>query len=236
MYDNLCEDGVMADSPGRREANKQATRAALLTAAKKLFAERGFDATTVRDIAAAAEVTERTFYRYFDGKEGLIGDEFQAWLRILGDAIRARPAGEPPVLAVSRGLTSVGRQAAAGGGPMPLWLFRAGSAVHGLRKPAPRPLLQLESVIADAILARAPGECAGDDPAEQFRARVISRVTVAAFRSAMIEYRENPAGDAGGAGTGQAAAAQRVEELVGAAFEITGESWRAAGQVAGGLG
>ena len=57
----------MAEPTGRREANKQATRAALRSAAKQLFASQGFERTTVRDIARLANVTERTFYRYFDG-------------------------------------------------------------------------------------------------------------------------------------------------------------------------
>ena len=57
---------------GRREAHKQATRQALQQAADRLFAEHGYGATTVRDIAEAAGVTERTFFRYFTGKEELI--------------------------------------------------------------------------------------------------------------------------------------------------------------------
>jgi AcrR family transcriptional regulator len=77
---------------GRREAHKQATRAALRAAAMGLFAEQGYDVTTVADIARAADVTQRTFYRYFDGKEDLIAGEYRSWLTLLAGAIRARPA------------------------------------------------------------------------------------------------------------------------------------------------
>jgi AcrR family transcriptional regulator len=211
-------------SGGRREANKRATQAALLAAAKRLFAERGFEATTVRDIARDARVTERTFYRYFDGKEGLIGDEYRAWLGILHDAILSRPPDEAPVVAVRQAMISIGQQVASATGPIPLWLFSEGPPVTSLRRSAPRPLLQLESSIADAIMIRlrsAGGDAERSDsgPAEEFRARVISRVAVAALRSATIQYREQRAG-------GDSAAPGPLELLT-AAFAIISEDWRA---------
>ena len=57
------------DVPRRRDAD--ATRAALLTAARELFAERGFEQTTVRDIAARAGVNQALLFRYFGSKDGL---------------------------------------------------------------------------------------------------------------------------------------------------------------------
>jgi AcrR family transcriptional regulator len=206
---------------GRREASKQATRNALLAAAKAAFAERGFEATTVRDIASAANVTERTFYRYFDGKEGLIADEFLSWLGILRAQIEGRPAAEPPFVAVERAMMAIGQQAAAGGGPAALWLFRDGPPAGSLRRSAPRPLLRLEASITEAVLARiraghgARAESAGDD---EYRARVIGRVAVAAFRSAMIRHRElREAGSA---------PPPTFAELLGQAFAIIGDQFR----------
>jgi len=175
---------------GRREASKQAVRGALLAAARDLFAERGFDGTTVRDIAKAANVTERTFYRYFDGKEGLVGDDFEAWVGVLHDAVVARPADESPVLAVERAMITVGAQVAGAAGPLAVWMYRDGSPAR-LRKYTPRPMLQLEGAIADAILIRAGTADDGAGPSDRaFRARVIGRVSVAALRSAMLEYRD----------------------------------------------
>ena len=127
----------MAEPIGRREANKQATRAGLRSAAKQLFASQGYERTTVRDIAQLANVTERTFYRYFDGKEDLVADEFRSWLGMLKDAIVARPAAEPALTAVRRALQSVARQAGLSAPPGPLWLVSAWPAggetvaVHG---------------------------------------------------------------------------------------------------------
>lgn len=203
----------MATPTGRREASTQATRAALTAAAKRLFSERGFEQTTVRDIARAADVTERTFYRYFDGKKGLITSEFLAWLAILADAIRSRPANEPPFTAVHRAMISVGRLASAEAAPAPVWLF-SGRPFAGVRSSGVRPLLRLEASVTDAIQARLrAGSGAGGglaDAEEEFRAQVIARVAVAAFRSAAIRHRELPNHGVG--------ASRSLEQRLGQAF------------------
>lgn len=69
-------------------------------AAVRLFAERGFDGVTVADIADAAGISERTFFRYFATKdEVLLAYERHVWERLVA-AVAARPAGEGPVTAL----------------------------------------------------------------------------------------------------------------------------------------
>jgi AcrR family transcriptional regulator len=85
---------------GRRERKKQRTREALIEAAFTLFALKGFEATTVEEIADAVDVSSRTFFRYFSSKEDVAltfqSDMHQALL----NAVAERPAAEPVVTAL----------------------------------------------------------------------------------------------------------------------------------------
>ncbi|MFF9805686.1 TetR family transcriptional regulator [Streptomyces coeruleorubidus] len=85
-----------------RERKKLRTRDALLRAAMELFATRGYEETTVDDIAAAVDVSQRTFFRYFAGKE-----EAAFYVPRLAEtqvvqAVRDRPPGEAPLEALRR--------------------------------------------------------------------------------------------------------------------------------------
>jgi len=82
---------------GRRAQRKASTRAAITVAAQRLIGERGFDAVTVGDIAAAADVSHRTFYRYFPSKEAALLADFKDFLDDFVALVAARPADEHPV-------------------------------------------------------------------------------------------------------------------------------------------
>jgi AcrR family transcriptional regulator len=87
---------------GIRERKKQRTRQALRQAALELFQERGFEATTIADITAAADVAPRTFFSYFQTKEDVVLDESSQRFDQHQQTLRQRPAGEPLLVAFRR--------------------------------------------------------------------------------------------------------------------------------------
>ncbi|WP_029432565.1 TetR/AcrR family transcriptional regulator [Blastococcus sp. URHD0036] len=80
--------------PGLRERRRQQTRATIMDVAAELFAERGFDAVSVVEIAQRAGVVEKTVFNHFPVKEGLVFEADPPVRAALLDAVRHRPAGE----------------------------------------------------------------------------------------------------------------------------------------------
>ncbi|XVQ12981.1 TetR family transcriptional regulator [Spirillospora sp. CA-255316] len=168
---------------GRRERKKQRTREALVDAAFRLFAEKGFDATTVEEIADAVDVSSRTFFRYFASKEDVAltfqEEQHAAMLAALTD----RPADEPIMTAVRRAV--VGIAVACERGELGFSADRfeclmaltadsdkvlAGSLEHAQKK--------------QAAVTRAIADRMGVDPAGDLRPHVVASTVLAAFRAA----------------------------------------------------
>ncbi|HWI73694.1 MAG TPA: TetR family transcriptional regulator [Baekduia sp.] len=79
---------------GLRERKKEQTRRAIEDAAFRLFEERGYQATTVADIADAADIAPRTFFAYFPSKEAVVFGDFDDTFGTLDARLRERPDGE----------------------------------------------------------------------------------------------------------------------------------------------
>ena len=91
-----------ASRPGLRERKKAKTRATIRQHAFRLFREQGYDATTVEQIAEAAEISPSTFFRYFPTKEDVVLQDDMELLWI--DALRAQPPDMPPIAALRASL------------------------------------------------------------------------------------------------------------------------------------
>lgn len=85
-----------------RERKKQQTRRAIADAALRLFAERGYEETTIADIAAAADVSPRTFFSYFPSKEDVVFAEIDERLAEVREGLAHRPPDETPLESIRR--------------------------------------------------------------------------------------------------------------------------------------
>lgn len=91
----------MAETLGRRERKKAATRQALTAAARRLFLARGFDGVTVAEIAEAADTAVSTVFAHFPGgKEALVLGDAAEREAALTAAVRGRADGVPILLAL----------------------------------------------------------------------------------------------------------------------------------------
>jgi AcrR family transcriptional regulator len=90
---------------GLRERKKARTRAAIQDHALRLFIEQGYDATTVEQIAAAADVSQSTFFRYFPAKEDTL--RYDRLDPILLEAFVRQPRELTPLQAVRNAMREV---------------------------------------------------------------------------------------------------------------------------------
>ncbi|KUN01249.1 hypothetical protein AQI95_32820 [Streptomyces yokosukanensis] len=182
----MSTQGTQEPEPGRRDRKKAATRRTLLQTATRMFAERGFQETTVKDIATEAGVTERTFFRYFPSKEDLVFAEILDFVPLVAQEILRRPAGEPPLAAVHNSLL-----AAAGrldGGLAILFVGAPPRALTGQTRRT-HVLTEFEDGIG-AALAERFAEHDPEEPARRraLRASVLARGAVGAVRGALLTH------------------------------------------------
>jgi AcrR family transcriptional regulator len=153
-----------------RERKKIKTRRQVMAVALRLFQERGFDETTVEDIAAAAEISPRTFFRYFPSKVDVIFGDHQELVMLIRQTLAERPTGEPVIRTVRRAMQQGVGQVVA---DPELFLTRM-----RLTRSVPAALahnrlldLDFENVIAEAV-----ARSRGTDPATDLYARMVGKL------------------------------------------------------------
>jgi AcrR family transcriptional regulator len=179
---NAPDDAGDRARPGLRERRKALTAAELEAAAYRLFGERGFDNVTVDDIAAEADVSRRTFFRYFASKEDvLLADHFVQLAR-LRDAMDARPPNEPIVTALRNALLSLADD----------FEERKEMIITRGRIMRDTPSLQARSLVHQRLWEDAMQEMVADrlgvDPVKDLRPGVVSAATLAAMRVAFTNW------------------------------------------------
>lgn len=180
-----------AATGGRRDRKKTETRQALREAAHRLFAEKGFSRTTIDDITEAADVSRRTFFRYYSSKEDLLRVDVADLLPAMLAALRARPASEAPLAAIVAALvTLIGPD-----GPPALAASLAGP-LGGLKARISliRLLSAWEQGICDTLIERAGLDLNAASDQDRLRAAVTAAAATSALRISAQLYRARYAG------------------------------------------
>jgi AcrR family transcriptional regulator len=174
---------------GLRERKKQRTRCALIDSAFALFQRKGFDATTVDEIAEAVDVSPRTFFRYFTSKEevalSLLDDQLAALLAV----VEQRPADESVLTALRNAGLEVLRACEAGeGGFDPMRFESMQHLMSGNPALAAHAMEQGAARLTD--LARVIGTRMGVDHLVDPRPYLVASVALCSIQTVVNAWRE----------------------------------------------
>jgi AcrR family transcriptional regulator len=159
-------------------------RGRLLKAALELYGERGFERTTVAEIAARAGLTERTFFRHFSDKREVLFAGVEMLSRVIVEAVAAAPAGVPPIELAAAGVRAAGAVIQEGG-ELPRQRAAIVAASAELQE---RELIKLASL--SAALARTLRERGVAEPAASLTAETGIAVFKVAFERWIAEGEE----------------------------------------------
>ena len=179
---------VTAGAPGLRERKRQQTRERLTRMAMALFLERGFEATTLDDIAAAADISRRSFFHYFASKEDVVFAWQEESTAALIAAVAVRPANESMLAAAENAISAMVRQ------------LKPGEAIAMAQLKRDNPALQARDQVKYEKLERALAEALGKragHKTERLQARLVAMIATGAMRIggelwAAEGARENP--------------------------------------------
>jgi AcrR family transcriptional regulator len=179
------------DEPPRslRERRRLRTRRAIQALALRLFATKGFQATTIEEIAAAAEMAPRTFFRYFPTKEEVVF--WSEYPPMLAGFVAARPDDEPALEALHHGIVE---------GLAAIW-DKDGEREHMLdrlrlafRTPALHPRMRQQQAHWAAELAEILADRLGERP-DALEVRAVAAAAAAAVWVAAEEWQAQDDGD-----------------------------------------
>jgi AcrR family transcriptional regulator len=169
----------MTKEPSLRERKKLATRAALSRAAWSLMVERGLDAATPEAIAAAVDVSPRTFRNYFASREEAILDSLVRSGPSLLDAVRARPMEEPTWDSLTQALPSFAAQ----------FVGQRDNIAVLMRVVGENPSMEAQHLVtykhADQQLAELIAERTGTDAERDMTPRLLAAAAAAVLRTSM---------------------------------------------------
>jgi AcrR family transcriptional regulator len=163
---------------GLRERKRRATHQRIADEAARLATQKGVAATTIDEIAAAAQVGRATFFRYFDAKETAVAEGFSVpWMQLVIDNLVVQPADLGPMEAVIETFRTFAGALDNGRADLVLQQTRMSQASPGLQAWTLRIYVRFEQAIAEAVAVRFP-DLDPDDP----RPLLVGALTMSAVR------------------------------------------------------
>jgi AcrR family transcriptional regulator len=160
-------------APGLRERKQQQTRERLKRAAMALFLERGFEATTIDDIAATADVSRRSFFHYFASKEDVVAAWQEDAAAALVAEILARPAGESMLTAAENAIAAAVKRIDPAEAAAMSRLKRDNPALHARDQ---LKYEKLERALAEGLAQRSGRK------SDRLKARLVAMISTGAMR------------------------------------------------------
>ncbi|MEV7733157.1 helix-turn-helix domain-containing protein [Streptomyces sp. NPDC088921] len=207
-------------APSLRDRKRERTRRALIDAAADLFERKGYDETTVAEIAAAAEIGTRTFFGYFASKEDILFPDSDARARTTIEAIAGRGPAEGPVDVLVRALENVTETDADMVGPMAAVRMRLFRTVPAVRGKALQIQMDAQREIARELHAAFPDEL------DRVSAAALAGALTGAVSGALDALME----DEGDAADGVAPSPVQLRARVREATELALRPWREGGR------
>lgn len=167
-----------------RERKKAKTRLAIREHAMALFKDQGYDRTTVEQIAAAAEVSPSTFFRYFPSKEEVVlQDDYDA---LLIAAFHDQKADVPPLRALRNAITEVFSSMPESQQAQEAERIRIMSAVPELRARMLAQVSEMIQMLADAVAERVGRE------SDDFEVRTFAGALVGVALGIAADHHDDP--------------------------------------------
>lgn len=171
----------MSDDEGLRARKKREQSRRIETAALDLFERDGFDATTVDAIAAAADISPRTFFHYFATKDDVVVADYADRLARVTEVLRGQPRATPPWQALTASFRAVATDYEQER-PALLRRFRIMASTESVFARSLRLQVGWEDAVAEVLMSRS--DAAGERP----HARLMAAAAVAAMRAAVHEW------------------------------------------------
>jgi AcrR family transcriptional regulator len=174
MGSNVTEDTLQI-------RKQQLVRDAIYDAAIDLFAEKGFDETTVEEVAQAAGVSRRSFFRYFASKDDLLAQNVVHFGSVLSATITACPPALTPLETVRETVLSVVRQTAAH--PRTRQIIEISQRSASARQAHHSRMMDVEDTVAAAFAGRLRSASKDD-----LKPRVLASLTLSIMNVAIISW------------------------------------------------